>query len=166
VDVVQADILDAESVWRAVDGIEAVVSVVGPRKDSPKDSLGRGGENIAAAMKRHGVSRIIALTGAGVRFPGDAPKFIDRLIRFLLKTLQPDVLSNSIAYVNAISNDDLQWTIVRAPMLHDGPAGDSYRTGYVGTGPGPRASRENVARFIVEELDTQSHVHKAPMISD
>jgi len=166
VEVVQADILDADAVSQAVDGVDVVVSVVGLRKDSPPGSLRRGGENIVTAMKRHTVSRVIALTGAGVRFPGDEPGLMDKIIRFLLKTLQPNVLSDSIAYAHAIAHDELEWTIVRGPMLHDGPAGDSYRTGYVGKGPGPRASRENVARFIVEELTARNHMCEAPMISD
>lgn len=165
-EVVQADMLDAEAVSQAVEGADAVVSVVGLRKSSPKDTLRRGGENIVAAMKRHGVSRVIALTGAGVRFPGDEPKFMDKFIRFLLQKLQPDVLADSTAYVEAITQTDLQWTIVRGPMLHDGPPGESYRVGYVGKGPGARASRETVARFIVEELDGRNHIHAAPMISD
>lgn len=165
-EVIHADMLDADSVSRAVEGVDAVISVVGLRKSSPKDTLRRGGKNIVDAMKRHGVSRVIALTGAGVRFPGDEPKFMDKLIRFLLKSLQPDVLADSTAYVEAITQDDLDWTIVRGPMLHDGSPTDSYRVGYVGKGPGPRASRENVARFIVDELMGQNHVRRAPMISD
>jgi putative NADH-flavin reductase len=165
-EVAQADILDAEAVSQAVEGVDAVVSVVGLRKSSPKDSLRRGGENIVAAMKRHGVSRVISLTGAGVRFPGDEPKFMDKFIRFLLQKLQPDVLADSTAYVESITRTDFQWTIVRGPMLHDGPPGESYRVGYVGRGPGARASRETVARFIVEELDARKFIREAPMVSD
>ncbi len=165
-EIVEADVLNSDQVSSAVSGADAVVSVIGLKKGSEKNTLGRGGENIVEALCRHGVRRIIVLTGAGVRFPQDKPGFIDRVIRFLLKTLQPEVLEDSIRYTKTVTEGDLDWTVVRAPMLHDKPAPGPYRVGYVGKGPGPRASRENIAKFIVDALSNNDYIRDAPMVSD
>jgi hypothetical protein len=69
-------------------------------------------------------------------------------------------------YVEALTRDDLDWTVVRGPMLHDKEPQGPYTVGYVGKGPGPRASRHNVAQFIVDELEQRRYVQDAPMISD
>ncbi len=166
VEVIRADVCNREEVAAAVAGVDAVISVIGPTKTSPKGMLSEAGDAIVDAMRRHGVKRLIAMTGAGVRFPRDEPAFVDRLIRFLLKTLQPDVLNDSIRYVEALTQDDLEWTIVRGPMLHDKEPQGPYTVGYVGKGPGPRASRHNVAQFILDELEQRKYVQDAPMISD
>lgn len=105
-------------------------------------------------------------TGTGVRFPVDKPRLPDRVIRGLLRLLQPQVLADSTAYARRIAESDLEWTIVRAPMLHDGPGAEAYRVGHVGTGPGARASRTTVARFLLDLLEAHSHIRDVPMISD
>jgi putative NADH-flavin reductase len=166
VEIVRADVLNPTDLEAAVQGADAVVSVIGPSKNGPPGMMQRAGANIAAAMERSGVKRLIAMTGAGVRFPQDKPAFMDKFVRFLLKTLQPAVLNDSVRYVDELTRDNLDWTIVRGPMLHDAPPKDSYTVGYVGQGPGPRASRENIAQFIVDELEAGRNIQDAPMISD
>jgi putative NADH-flavin reductase len=166
VEVVEADVLDPENVSKAVAGADAVVSVIGHTKTTPRDLQRRGAGNIVAAMRSHGVRRLVVLTGAGVRFPDDAPGAMDVVIRFALKLLQPAVLADSEAYAEVVKDSGLDWTIVRAPMLHDGPASPQYTVGHVGKGPGPRASRDTVARFILDVLERGSHVGEAPMVSD
>ncbi|MDQ3386877.1 MAG: NAD(P)H-binding protein, partial [Actinomycetota bacterium] len=61
--VLKGDVLDAKAVDEAVAGQNAVLSALGHTKSSPKDVQTRGTENIVAAMKKHGVDRIVSLTG-------------------------------------------------------------------------------------------------------
>ncbi len=63
-------------------------------------------------------------------------------------------------------DSSLDWTVVRAPMLTEKEGNGTYRVGYVGTGPGPKASRQNVATFILDELEKNEHLRDAPMVSD
>jgi putative NADH-flavin reductase len=53
------------AVARTVQGADAVVSVLGHVKGSPKDVQTVATRHMVAAMKAHGVERIISLTGAG-----------------------------------------------------------------------------------------------------
>lgn len=57
------------------------------------------------------------------------------------------------------------WTVVRAPMLTNGPRRGRYRVGLVGKDSVPRISRENVAGFMLKEAQERRHVGTMPMIS-
>jgi hypothetical protein len=50
-------------------------------------------------------------------------------------------------------------------MIKDRPASD-YRVGFVGVNDGPRVSRRNLARFVVDQLVDDRHLRTAPMVSD
>jgi putative NADH-flavin reductase len=61
---------------------------------------------------------------------------------------------------------DLDWTIVRVPMLTDGPRTGKLKVGYVGKGIGPRISCADLADFMVHQVADRAHHRKAPAISN
>jgi putative NADH-flavin reductase len=164
--VIECDLTTREDVTKVIDGSDAVVSVIGHTKSSPDDLQTRAARFIIDGMNEANVKRLIVLTGAGVRFPEDSPGLFDHLIGFALKLLSRRILEDSKGYVEAVTSSNLDWTVVRAPVLTEQPSPGSYRVGYVGKGTGSRASRENVALFILDELAKNEHVKDAPMISD
>ena len=90
-DVTRSDALDAAKVEEAVAGTHAVLSASGHTKTSPEDVQTRGTENIVAGMEKHGVRRLVSLTGAGMRDLQNEPGLVNRAITSLLRRLQPDV---------------------------------------------------------------------------
>ncbi len=163
--VVRGDVLDAAKVEEVIAGTEAVLSALGGTKTSPKDVQTRGTENIVAAMERHGVRRLVSLTGAGVPDEGDEPKLSDRAITFLLKKLQPDVLEDGVRHAEVIKASDLDWVIVRGPRLTEGPKRGGYRVGMVGKNSGTRISRADLAEFMLEQTADDSRLRRMPMVS-
>lgn len=164
---VTGDARDPEAVARLLEGVDAVLSALGPvRGEARGDGSGvmtRAAENLVAAMPGAGVTRLISMTGAGVAQPGDQPKVFDRVIRTALRLSQPDVLRDSEGHVARLRASDLDWTVVRVPMLIDGPA-QSVRAGKVGD-IGPRVSRASVATFMLEQLESDRWLRQAPAIS-
>jgi putative NADH-flavin reductase len=75
--VFQGDVMDAESVERAIADQDAVLSALGPTRPPVSDMMVNAATNIVAAMDKHGVRRIVSTTGGGVRDPQDQPKFFD-----------------------------------------------------------------------------------------
>jgi putative NADH-flavin reductase len=163
--VVQGDVLDPKDVEQAVVGTDAVLSTIGHTKTSSKDVLTEGIKNIVAAMNKHGVRRLISLTGAGVRDPKDEPKLVDRIIGSLLELVQRDLLEDSIGQARVIKESDLEWVIVRAPVLNEGEKKGEYRIGYVGKESGTRLSRADVADFMLKQTTDDTYLHQAPVIS-
>ncbi len=165
--VVQGDVMNAVDVNKAISpDTDAVISVLAPIKGGPKNMLTTGVDNIIAAMKKQGVTRLIYMTGAGVDMAEDKPKLINHVIKFALKTMAGDVLQASIEAVHKVERSGLNWTIVRAPMLHDGSHTGKYRVGWVGVNTGPRLIRADAADFILSQLSKTDYLHKAPMISN
>jgi putative NADH-flavin reductase len=164
--VVQGDIQDAEKVAGAVAGQDAVVSALGPAQNTPDYQIERGTRHIIAAMKRHGVARLVATAGAGVRVPQDKPGLPDRLIKLALLVFSRHVYEDMRRTVALIQDSGLEWTVVRFPMLVDGNAKGSVRSGYVGGGLGVRVTRADAARFLLEQLDSEQYLRAAPMISN
>ena len=163
--VVQGDVMAPEDVERAVAGTSAVLSALGHTKTSPSDVLTEGTKNIVAAMNEHGVRRLVSLTGAGVRDPKGEPKLVDRVIGSLLKLLQKDLLEDAMGQARVIRESDLEWVLVRAPVLNEGEKKGEYCVGYVGRESGTRLSRADVADFMLGQTTDDAYLHQAPVVS-
>jgi putative NADH-flavin reductase len=163
--VVKGDITDPAAVAQTIAGADAVVSLIGHTKETPRDMQAKAAQNIIAAMNQHGVRRVVIMTGAGVRHEGDQPKFFDHVMGFLLKTLNGDVLQDSVNYADAFRQSGLDWTLVRVPMLVDGAATGNVRAGMAGS-IGPRLVRADGATFILKQLSEPTYIRKAPAISN
>lgn len=162
---VQGDIQDASKV-EAVTGIDAVLSVLGPTENTPDYRVSKGMDNIIATMKAHKVRRLIQSVGAGVRDPEDEPKLIDKVITRLIKFFSKHVYEDMRRVAEKVRTSDLDWTLVRVPMLTNDLGKGSVRVGMVGKNTGPRLSREDMALFMLEQATDGSYIRKAPMISN
>jgi putative NADH-flavin reductase len=164
--VVRGDVQDAAKVEQAVAGADAVLSALGHTPSSSKDVQAVATRNIINAMHKHGVKRLVSLTGAGIRDRQDQPKLVDKVFGFALKRLQPDVLRDAENHAKLIQGSDLDWVIVRGPRLVEGPHTGKYRVGYVGKNSGIRISRADVADFMLKQVTDSTYLRKAPMISN
>jgi putative NADH-flavin reductase len=164
--VVQGDIRDAAKVAQAVAGADAVLSVLGPTSNKPELAVSQGMDNILAAMRQHGVRRLIQSAGAGVRDPQDTPTLVHAFFGGLVRLLSPNVVADMVQVVDKVRQSGLDWTIVRVPMLTEDPATGRVREGYVGKEIGPRLARADMADFMLKQLDAKTYVGKAPAISN
>lgn len=163
-EVITGDVRDAQAVADTVASTQAVLSALGPVPGGAPDTMTRAAEHLAALLPAAGISRLVTLTGAGVRVDGDHPGVTDHLIRFLLRTLQPAVLLDSERHVMQISASGLDWTVVRVPRLTDGPV-RPVTVGMVGQ-IRPVITRASAARFMLDALDQGTFVRAAPAISN
>ncbi len=163
--VFQGDSLDAAAVEKAIAGQDAVISALGPTRPPVPGMMETSAKNIVAAMKKHGVRRLVSTTGAGVRQPEDTPKFADHVIGFLLKLLAKNVVLDSAANVKVIQASDLDWTVVRYPRLMDGAHTGKYRVGYVSKDSSTQLSRADGADFGLKELAEKKWLRKLPLVS-
>lgn len=164
--LIQGDVLNPADVDKVVQGSDAVISVIGHIKGSPKDMQTVAMKNILAAMNKYGVKRLVSLTGAGVAVPQDKPKLINHVISFLLKLLSGDVLTDAEHHYEVLQSSPLDWIVVRGPMLTEGPHTGKYRVGWAGVNTGMRISRADIADFMLKQLTDNTYLRQAPMISD
>jgi putative NADH-flavin reductase len=165
-EVIQGDVLNPADVERTVAGTEVVVSLFGHVKGSPEWLQTNGTRHIVAAMKKHGLTRIISLSGGGLPFPEkDQPKFPDKMIRLIMKIAVPKVLNDAIAHAEVLAESGLDWVIVRGPRLTNDPEQGAYRVGWVGVNASTKIARADLADFLLKQVDQSQYVHQMPFVS-
>jgi putative NADH-flavin reductase len=164
--VIEGDALDPNRVEEVVSGVDAIISLLGPAKDAPPLSVSRSTENILQAATRCGVRRLVIAAGAGVGDPADKPGLFDKVISTALKTAAKGAYEDMSTTAGAVRASDLDWTLVRIPMLTDDPAKGSPRVGYLGKGAGMRLSRADLAAFMLQEAAARAYLRQAPVVSN
>ena len=171
VSTVEGDAYTGEGVDRAIAGdgdpVDAVVSVLGQTSDGPDDLLTEAGQHMLAAMSQHGVKRLVALVGAGVREEGESVSLGGRVMNALLKLLAGSVLEDARTHVESIKRSDTRWTVVRGPRLTEDAHTGEFRHGTdLSLGMRDTAARANVAEFIIDCLENDLYVREMPKTTD
>lgn len=164
--VVEGNVKDQTAVEKTISGADAVLSVMGPANNKPLLEISRGTANIIAAMKKLGCRRLIVTAGAGVGDPKDRPKLINRIITMALKLTAKHVLDDMQKVVDMVRGSDLDWTVVRLPMLTDAPKSEKIAVGYIGKGVGSRIARRDIADFILKQVEDTAYLRASPAISN
>ncbi|MEM0996378.1 MAG: SDR family oxidoreductase [Bacteroidota bacterium] len=165
-EVQQGDVLNAEDVQRTVTGTECVVSLFGHVKGSPEWLQTDGTRHLIAAMKRAEVGKIVSLSGGGLPFPEkDQPKFIDKLIRMVMKVAFAKVLNDAVRHHEVLAQSGRDWVIVRGPQLTNDPPRGSYRVGWVGVNSGTKIARGDLADFLLKQVESEEFHGQMPFVS-
>src|SRR4030095_15088985 len=161
--VVEGNALDVSSVEAAGAGQDAVLSALGTRSARPTTLFSESTHNVISAMDKHGVRRLICITGIGVgENKGHVVFLYDRIIRpFVVKNVYEDKERQE----EAIKQSDLDWVIVRPARLTDKPAKGEYRVYLGGSYTATKISRADVAAFMLAQLTDDTYVRKTPVIS-
>ncbi len=161
--MVEGEARDSASIERAVEGQDAVVVAFAPRslrRDDLQETLYR---NLVEAMRSDGVRRLVNLSAWGLD-NDDAipPPWIFRhVIRpVFLRHIWADKRRGE-AIVRA---SGLDWIHVQPGRLLNEPARGGVRASADGRGLVPRMNREDLAAFMIEQLDRGEWVGKPVVI--
>ena len=144
--VAQGDVRDATSVADAVDGHDAVIVALGSNGLRDRTTLAAGTRNVVDGMNGHAVERVVVLSAAGV---GESWGQVPLLARVLFRTLLRNIHADHAAQEALVRTSSVDWTIVRAAILHDGPASKNVTA--TNTGKMGRIARADLAAFLVKE---------------
>lgn len=161
-EVVQCDATKPEDIANVINGQDAVVSLIGHGRKTKPDVQTQAIKLIIETMKKQNVSRLISLTGTGVRLEGDKITYIDRLLNYSIQHIDPSRVKDGIAHAKLLKNSDLDWTLLRVLKLGNGqPSSFSLKE----HGPAKLLTpRTEVALAILETLEGRSFIKKAPVI--
>ncbi|MFI6522763.1 NAD(P)-dependent oxidoreductase [Spirillospora sp. NPDC050679] len=149
---VPGDVLAPQS-WRAaLAGHDAVLSCLGSTdRGRPTTVYSEGTANILNAMRDGGVRRVLCLSSAGLEIaPGT--RLGRRLVtRLVIQRLYRHGYADMARMERALAAvDDLDWTVVRPPMLTDGPLTGDYRVAENGHVAKARSvSRADLAHYLL-----------------
>jgi len=163
--VVVGDAYTGEGVREAIEGADAVASVLGQTSEGPDDLLTVAGGHILDAMEGTNLTRFVTLVGAGVRTESDTVSLGGTVMGAVLKLFAGHILEDARSHVADVRSRDLDWTIVRAPRLRDGPPTDDYRHGDLSLGIRDDIARADVADFVLTVLEEGSYTRELPLVS-
>ena len=161
--VLQGNALDASEVEAAVADQDAVLSALGTRSTRPTTLFSQSTHNLISAMDKHGVRRLVCITGIGV---GESKGHVGFLYdRIMLPFVVKNIYEDKNRQEEAIKQSDLDWVIVRPARLTDEAAKGEYRVYLGGSYTAKTISRADVAAFMLAQLTDDTYVHKMPVIS-
>jgi putative NADH-flavin reductase len=155
---------DAAVLQTAVLGQDAVISTLGVGQSFKSGHLiSQSAPVLVAAMRQHGVRRLVFMSAFGV---GATRQDTPLLPRLFIATLLRDVYKDKQAGELAIVTSDLDWTIVYPVGLTNGLRTGRYRVGERLALRGfPRISRGDVADFLLRQVEDRSHIRKGVLIA-
>jgi uncharacterized protein YbjT (DUF2867 family) len=156
------DVLVRGTLPPAIKGADAVLWAVGPGSAGTPNLQGPGIANVAATMRDTGVRRLVALSSSGV---GDLKR--DPWWRRLFGRSSRAVTAGDLRHMEvALRQSGLDWTIVRASKLLEGPARGGCRVGPGYSLPGGTGvTRSDVAAVMLDQFETDANVAHAVAVS-
>jgi putative NADH-flavin reductase len=163
---VVGDVLHITDVEKVIAGADIVVSLFGRVKDSPDLLQTNGTKNIIVAMAKFNVQRIISLSGGALPFPEkDKPKFVDKIFVTIMNLVAKKMLEDAKAHYEVLKNSNAKWMVVRAPRLTNDVKKGNYKIGWVGVNASTKISRQDLASFIVTQIEDEQFNYQMPFIS-
>lgn len=160
VEVRRASVLDEGVIDTAVRDREAVISCLGIQRKhplnpwsrlvSPSDLTARTAALLCAAMRRHGVSRVAAISAAGV---GDSVARTTPLIGQMIRRTNLRLAYRDLDAMEAeYASSGLDWMVVRPVTLVNGAATTRARE-VARYGLMSRIARADVATWLVDAIE-------------
>ncbi|WP_051837165.1 NAD(P)-dependent oxidoreductase [Streptomyces sp. NRRL WC-3742] len=162
----RADVGRPGSLHEALAGQDAVVAALGTAGRGATTVFSDGARELTAACASGGARHLVAMSSAGLdtsRLP-----FAQRLVTTLVVDRLYREIHHDLARMEALlAKSDTPWTVVRVPMLKDGPASARPQVAY--DRPLPRAgtaARATVAAWILGHLGDEETFGRLVHLSD
>jgi putative NADH-flavin reductase len=153
--VIKGDALRYATFEREVIGKDAVISCLGSGgKTNPTVIYSKGIENIILAMKQASVRRLTCISAMGLSI-NDKMSFLGKILtKFIAQKVYKEPYKDMRVMENILESTDLDWTIVRPPMLTNKVKTGIYRIGINEHISRPLSiSRADLAHYMLNSID-------------
>lgn len=165
--IVHGDLHNLAAIKQAVEGADAIISLLGPPGRIKGYPVSEGMANIVKAMQEKNISRLIATATPSAADANDAFDFKFSLAVMMIKLLMGDAYSDIVKTAGVIRASGLNWTIVRLPFLNNKPKQGKVNAGYTGKGEIHLSlSRADLVDFLLAQVSGKEFLQKAPAISN
>jgi len=164
--LVTGDARDEGALRQALKGKDAVISALGTPASPFREVtlLSTATRALVNAMKAERVSRLVCITGMGA---GDSARhggfvFDNLIFPLLLRHVYADKNRQEAI----VRDSGLDWVLVRPSVLNDKPGGGAIRALTDLSGfHGGTISRTDVATFVLDQLRSDTWLHRSPLIT-
>ncbi|KAK4689583.1 hypothetical protein P7C73_g507, partial [Tremellales sp. Uapishka_1] len=175
VKIVQGDLSDRSKVDEAMQGVDAVVSVLGAyatlgnfwdrKKETP---LATELVTVKESMKAHNVKRVLALSTGAHSVPGEKYNWSQWFFNQIMPPfMTPSGSATMTAIAELFHDESLDYTIFRVPFLGDEKDAKVY-AGFFGPEykGGMSLTRGSMSRWIYEEIKERAWVKQEPALGN
>ena len=163
--VVEGQIQDLENIRALLKDCEIVINTFGqPSKEEPMYS--KVTKNIVEVMKDLNISRYIGVSGGSLTIEHDKKSVLNRFGAKAFEFLFPKLLEDKkLEWDILVRNKQIDWTLIRLPFVKDSLKSNDIKESLTDM-PGTKITNQDIATFILDQIDNQKYIHKAPFISN
>lgn len=150
VEWVQGSVFDENVLKKALEGQDAVISVLGPAGLGKTNIYSESAKLVVNAMLKNNVKRYLCITQG--KTSDNMGCFKRAMIKKLLAKVWEDANSMKVYFEN-LGNDQIDWTVVQPFPLNDKKLSHKYRvaSGHINPPLRPQTSKADLAEFLVSE---------------
>ncbi|MET8852278.1 NAD(P)-binding oxidoreductase [Amycolatopsis sp. NPDC004625] len=173
VELIRGTPANVDDIRRAAEGTDGVISVLnnGRASDnpwakpvSPPMFMTDAARHMLTVMGEQGIRRIVLASTQGA---GDDWARLNPLVKAFIKLSNIKAGFEDHTGVDQVirASPGIDWTLARAVTLTDKPAVGPVRAAEAGTeAPGARISRADLAQFLVQAIEDDAWIRKAPLV--
>lgn len=165
VEVVEGNVQNTKDIHELLKGCQIVINTFGqPVKENPIYSSVT--KEILKVMANLKIERYISVTGGSLTIDGDKKSIMNRVGAKLFQIFYSDLILDRQKEWRILKESNLiKWTLIRLPFIVD-----STKTGRIKESltdmPGTKITSQDIAAFIIQQIENPQYVKKAPFISN
>jgi putative NADH-flavin reductase len=163
-EVITGNAREYQSILNLLSECDAVISTLGPSGNEP-DTCSMAAGHIIKAMQALNIRRLIEVAGLGIDTPEDKKGIFTRILVAIMRWFASSVIDDRQKDYELLKNSNIQWTIVRCPMIKLTDLSRKIKTSLEDS-PGNQISATDLARFLIDQLKSEMFICKAPFISN
>jgi putative NADH-flavin reductase len=164
IEIIQGNARDYESILNLLMECDAVISTLGPSRNEP-DTCSIAAGHIIKAMQSLNISRFIEVAGLGIDTPEDKKGLLTRILVTIMRWFASTVIDDRQKGYELLKNSNIQWTIVRCPMIKLTDLTRKIKTSLTDS-PGNQIGATDLACFLIDQLSNEMFIRKAPFIAN
>lgn len=164
--IVVGQVSDYNKIKEVIDGCDAVIIALGISMKFGYEDIDaiQAHKNIVKAMNDTNVKRLIDWSTPSIKYKEDKPSFSTILPGIMASLFLPKA-KKVLKEVNKIVVDsDLDWTVVRFMAPKDSPFTNKIKVGFGDVKMNFNISRDDIAYFMVNEVENNKYIHSMPII--
>lgn len=165
IEIVQGNVQNTKDIQKLLKDCQIVINTFGQlMKEEPIYSSVT--ENILEVMSDLQIERYIGVTGGSLTINGDKKSFLNRVGAKFFEIIYSNMMIDKKKEWHILNKNKLiKWTLIRLPFIVDGTKIENIEENLTDM-PGTKITNQDVATFIVNQIESLKYIQKAPFISN
>ena len=164
IEIVKGQVQNIDSIRELLSDCQVVINTFGqPPKEDPLYS--KVTNNIFNVVEYLNISRYIGVSGGSLTIKEDKKSMMNRFGTKLFEVFFSKMMQDKKLEWEFLSkNTHIQWTLIRLPFVKDSLKSKQIKENLTDM-PGTKITNQDIAAFIINQIDNTQYMHKAPFIS-